>query len=136
MTRYKVTLTMPGGESEIRILEGTGILDGLTMSDLGTLDEAWSPGDGDTITIEQVEAGSDLATLDTFIKEAIAGRGEDTDEEIQALLIYIWPDDLGKEVADGEHSRVQVYGGDVHFLFPNVEEGAQVSVTWTRPIED
>ena len=125
MTTFRITLTMPGGASYRIILDhSTGIL---SLYDLAAeADSLWALGDGDTLSVEAVEADSEAAVMDAFIRQIIAGRDEDSDEELAALLRHTWPAELGTG-----GGQIEVRNEKVEYRTTNAEEQEDIT-TWQR----
>ena len=116
MTTYRITLTMPGGATYRLIMDHpTGIL---SLSDLAAeADSLWALGAGDTLSVEALAADSEAARLDTFIRQIMAGRDEDSDEELLALLRDTWPAELGTT-----GGQIEVRNAQVAYRTINAEE--------------
>ncbi len=125
MTTYRITLTMPGGATYRLILDHpTG---SLSLYDLAAeADSLWALDDGDTLSVEALEADSEAARVDAFIRQRIAGRDADSDAELAALLRDTWPQGLG-----GAGGRVEVRDGKVEYRTTNTE-GQEDITTWKR----
>lgn len=125
MTTYRITLTMPGGATYRIILDHpTGIL---SLYDLAAeADSLWALGDGDTLSVEALEADSAAAVMDAFIRQIIAGRDEDSDEELATLLRATWPADLGTT-----GGQIEVRNEKVEYRTANAEEQEDIT-TWKR----
>ena len=125
MTKYRITLTMPGGATYRLILDHpTGIL---ALHELAAeADSLWALGDGDTLSVEALEADSEAAQMDAFIRQRIAGRDADSDAELAALLRDTWPQGLG-----GAGGRVKVRDGKVEYWTTNAAEQEDIT-TWKR----
>ena len=125
MTTYRITLTMPGGATYRIIMDHpTGIL---SLSDLAAeADSLWALGDGDTLSVEALEAESEAAVMDAFIRQIIAGRDEDSDEELAELLRHTWPVDLGTQ-----GGQIEVRNAKVEYRTTNAEEQEDIT-TWKR----
>ena len=125
MTMYRITLTMPGGATYRIVMDHpTGIL---SLSELAAeADSLWALGDGDTLSVEAVEADSEAAMMDAFIRQIIAGRDEDSDAELAELLRHTWPADLGTE-----GGQIEVRNAKVEYRTTNAEEQEDIT-TWKR----
>ena len=125
MTKYQVTLTMPGGATYRIILDHpTG---SVSLSDLAAeADSLWALGAGDTLSVEALAADSPTAELDEFIRQMIAGRDEDSDAELFALLRDTWPQGMGTE-----GGQIEVRDEQVHYRTTNAEEQEDIT-TWKR----
>ena len=125
MTTYRITLTMPGGATYRIIMDHpTGIL---SLSDLAAeADSLWALGDGDTLSVEALEAESEAAVMDAFIRQIIAGRDEDSDEELAALLRHTWPAELGTT-----GGQIEVRNAKVAYRTTNAAEQEDIT-TWQR----
>ena len=125
MTMYRITLTMPGGATYRIVMDHpTGIL---SLSDLAAeADSLWALGDGDTVSVEAVEADSAAAVMDTFIRQIIAGRDEDSDTELTELLRHTWPAELGTQ-----GGQIEVRNEKVEYRTTNAEEQEDIT-TWKR----
>ena len=125
MTTYRITLTMPGGATYRLILDHpTGIL---SLYDLAAeADSLWTLGDGDTLSVEALEADSEAAVMDAFIRQIITGHDADSDAELATLLRDTWPAELGTQ--DGQ---VEVRNEKVEYRTTNAAEQEDIT-TWTR----
>ena len=94
MTTYRITLTMPGGATYRIVMDHpTG---SVSLYDLAAeADSLWALGAGDTLSVEALAADSPTAELDEFIRQVSAGRDEDSDAELLALLRHTWPQGMG-----------------------------------------
>ena len=125
MTTYRITLTMPGGASYRLILDHpTG---SLSLYDLAAeADSLWALGDGDTLSVEALEADSEAAVMDAFIRQIIADHDEDSDAELAALLRHTWPAELGTQ-----GGQIEVRNAQVEYRTTNAAEQEDIT-TWTR----
>ena len=125
MTTYRITLTMPGGATYRIVMDHpTGIL---SLSDLAAeADSLWALGDGDTLSVEALEADSEAAVMDACIRQIIAGRDEDSDEELAELLRHTWPADLGTT-----GGQIEVRNAKVEYRTANAAEQEDIT-TWKR----
>ena len=125
MTTYRLTLTMPGGATYRLILDHpTGILD---LHELAAeADSLWALGDGDTLSVEALEADSEAAVMDAFIRQLIAGHDADSDAELAALLRDTWPAELGTQ-----GGQIEVRNEKVEYRTTNAA-GQEDITTWTR----
>ena len=125
MTTYRLTLTMPGGATYRLIMDHpTG---SLSLYDLAAeADSLWALDDGDTLSVEALEADSEAARMDAFIRQRIAGRDADSDAELSALLRATWPASLGTK--DGQ---VEARNEKVEYRTTNTE-GQEDITTWKR----
>ena len=125
MTTYRLTLTMPGGATYRLILDHpTGILD---LHELAAeADSLWALGAGDTLSVEALEADSEAAVMDKFIRQVIADHDEDSDAELAALLRHTWPAELGTQ-----GGQIEVRNAQVEYRTTNAAEQEDIT-TWTR----
>lgn len=125
MTTYRLTLTMPGGATYRLILDHpTG---SLSLDDLAAeADSLWTLGAGDTLSVEAVEADSEAAVMDAFIRQIIAGHDGDSDAELSALLRHTWPAELGTQ-----GGQIEVRNAQVAYRTTNAA-GQEDITTWTR----
>ena len=125
MTTYRITLTLPGGATSRLILDHpTGIL---SLYDLAAeADSLWALSDGDTLSVEALEADSEAAVMDACIRQIIAGRDEDSDTELAELLRHTWPADLGTE-----GGQIEVRNEKVEYRTTNAAEQEDIT-TWQR----
>lgn len=125
MTMYRITLTMPGGATyRIIIDQPTGIV---SLYDLAAeADSLWALGAGDTLSVEALAADSEAARMAAFIRQIIAGRDEDSDEELAALLRATWPAELGTT-----GGQIEVRNAKVEYRTTNAEKQEDIT-TWKR----
>ena len=125
MTKYRITLTMPGGATYRLILDHpAGILD---LHDLAAeADSLWALGDGDTLSVEALEADSEAAVMDECIRQVIAGHDADSDAELCALLRDTWPLGTG-----AEGGQIEVRDEKVEYRTTNAA-GQEDITTWQR----
>ena len=125
MTTYRITLTMPGGATYRIIMDHPTSI--LSVSDLAAeADSLWALGDGDTVSVEALEADSEAAVMDTFIRQIIAGRDEDSNTELAELLRLTWPADLRTR-----GGQIEVHKAKVEYRTTNAAEQEDIT-TWTR----
>ncbi len=125
MTKYRITLTMPGGATYRIIMDHpTGILNLHELA--AAADSLWALGDGDTLSVEALEADSAAARMDDYIRQLIAGRDADSDGELSAFLRATWPAGLGTT-----GGQIEVRNEKVEYRTTNAAEQEDIT-TWQR----